>query len=85
MGSKHFRNLAFVVIGLACSVVNGAQLPDLMARLKKLDGKGMICAPTPKAECKWHTLYAKGNVNKKCPESKIAQGVFYSLNTVSVP
>jgi hypothetical protein len=36
--------VVFVVIGLACGVVNGADLPDLMARLKKLDGNGTVCA-----------------------------------------
>ncbi len=44
MGSRHFRNLVFVVIGLACGVGHGAELPDLMARLKKLDGTGTVCA-----------------------------------------
>ncbi len=44
MGSKHFRNLAFVVVALACGVVNGAQLSDLMARLKNFNGAGTVCA-----------------------------------------
>ena len=44
MGSKRFRNLLLVIVGLACGVGNAAQLPDLMARLKKLNGNGAVCA-----------------------------------------
>lgn len=40
---KHLRDVICVLIGLLCIVVNGAELPDLMARLGKLDGKGAIC------------------------------------------
>jgi len=42
MVTKHFRNLTLVVIGLACSVGNGEELSDLIARLEKLDGKNAI-------------------------------------------
>ena len=43
MTYKHLRNVICVLIGFLCCVVNGAQLPDLIARLEKLDGKGAIC------------------------------------------
>jgi len=40
---KHLRNVICVLIGFLCGAVDGAQLPDLVARLGKLDGKGAIC------------------------------------------
>ena len=40
MVSRCFRNMACVAVGLVCAVSYGEELPDLVARLKKLDGNG---------------------------------------------
>lgn len=39
-----FRNMICVVAGLVCAVSYGEELPDLVARLQKLDGKDAIHA-----------------------------------------
>ncbi len=44
MTPKHLRDVICVLIGLLCGVGHGAQLPDLMARLEKLNSNGTICA-----------------------------------------
>ena len=44
MTCKNLWVIICVLIGLLCGLVNGTELPDLIARLKKLDGKGTICA-----------------------------------------
>ena len=42
MASKHLMRVC-ILIGLLCGPGYGAELPDLLARLEKLDGKGAIC------------------------------------------
>jgi hypothetical protein len=37
-----FRNIVFIVVGLVCAASYGEELPDLIARLEKLDGKDPI-------------------------------------------
>jgi len=44
MARKYLRDVICVLIGLLCGVGHGAQLPDLMTRLEKLNGKGTIGA-----------------------------------------
>jgi hypothetical protein len=43
MACKNLRVVICVLIGFLCGVGSGAELPDLVARLGKLDGKGAIC------------------------------------------
>jgi len=43
MACKHLRDTICVLIGLFCGVGYGAGLPDLIARLEKLDGTNTIC------------------------------------------
>ena len=40
MVSRCFRNMVYLVVGLVCAAGYGEELPDLMARLKKLEGNG---------------------------------------------
>ncbi|MGD8501395.1 MAG: hypothetical protein PVJ86_12155, partial [Phycisphaerales bacterium] len=42
MTPNYFRNMVFVVVGLVCAASYGDELPDLIARLEKLDGKDPI-------------------------------------------
>jgi len=42
MTNRHLTKV-FILVGFSCGLVNGAQLPDLAARLEKLDGKNTIC------------------------------------------
>ena len=42
MTNRHLTKV-FILVGFSCGLVNGEQLPDLAARLEKLDGKGAIC------------------------------------------
>ena len=39
---NYFRNMVYVVVGLVCAASYGKELPDLIGRLKKLDGKDPI-------------------------------------------
>jgi hypothetical protein len=44
MTGKHLIGASCILIGLSCGLTDAAELPDLLARLEKLDGKGAICA-----------------------------------------
>ena len=39
---NYFRNMICVVVGLVCATGYGQELPDLIARLQKFDGKEPI-------------------------------------------
>ncbi len=43
MRSTYIRDVICVLIGLLCGVGHAADLPDMISRLEKLDGKNTIC------------------------------------------
>ncbi|MHC4300668.1 MAG: hypothetical protein ACYS7Y_25620 [Planctomycetota bacterium] len=43
MGPNYSRGTISIFIGILCGVAHAAELPDLIARLDKLDGKNTIC------------------------------------------